>query len=73
MTTQPVSEQDSDTRPGLLSVSELAAYLGIPVRTLYNWRQNGTGPKAFRVGKYLRYRREDVLAWEEEQLAKEGH
>ena len=41
----------------------MAAYLGVPVKTLYQWRYNGVGPRAFRVGRHLRYRPEDVEAW----------
>ena len=47
----------------LLSPSELAALLRIPVSTLYNWRYNRLGPPGFRVGRHLRYRREDVDQW----------
>jgi hypothetical protein len=29
----------------LLDVNELAAYLGVPVSTVYDWRTNGKGPR----------------------------
>ncbi|KAB2351621.1 helix-turn-helix transcriptional regulator [Actinomadura rudentiformis] len=52
----------SDDR--LWKPEEVAAFLGdIPVATLYRWRHQGTGPKARRIGKHLRYRPEDVRAW----------
>jgi excisionase family DNA binding protein len=45
----------------------LSEYLGfedpIPLKTIYNWRQRGEVPPAYRVGKYLRYRKSDVDAW----------
>ena len=42
----------------------LSGYLGgIPVRTIYNWRQHNEGPARLQVGKYLRYRRSDVETW----------
>ena len=47
----------------LLSVEEVAEYLGVPVNTLYQWRHKGTGPTAFRVGRFLRYDPADVRAW----------
>ena len=47
----------------LMSPESLAAYLDVPVRTLYKWRETGAGPTAHRVGKHLRYRRADVDAW----------
>lgn len=47
------------------TISELAEALKIPKQTLYNWRAQTPpkGPKGFRVGKHLRYRRADVEAW----------
>jgi hypothetical protein len=33
------------------------------VQTVYSLRAKGIGPRARRVGKYLRYRPEDVIAW----------
>jgi predicted DNA-binding transcriptional regulator AlpA len=47
----------------LWSVEDVAAYLRVPVQTAYSWRAKGTGPRARKVGKYLRYRPEDVIAW----------
>lgn len=55
----------------LLSTQEVARILTVPVTTLYCWRYKGTGPKAFRVGKHLRYRLEDVLTWLD-QLGERG-
>lgn len=54
------------------SIKSLSGFLGIPENTLYKWRSEGKGPKGYRVGKYVRYRVEDVEAWENEQLAKES-
>jgi excisionase family DNA binding protein len=53
----------------LLSTDEVARLLVVPVTTLYTWRYKGTGPKAYRVGKHLRYRLADVLAWLENDAA----
>ncbi|WP_227468062.1 helix-turn-helix transcriptional regulator [Microbacterium sp. YJN-G] len=33
----------------LLDVGELAAYLGVPVSTVYDWRTRGLGPRAYRL------------------------
>lgn len=52
----------------LLTTHQLSAYLGIPVATLYAWRQRERGPASFRVGKHLRYRRSDVVRWIGQQL-----
>ena len=43
--------------------AEVADYLQVPVKTLYQWRYQGEGPRAYRVGRHLRYRWEDVEAW----------
>jgi excisionase family DNA binding protein len=47
----------------LLTVQELADLLQVPLKTIYTWRYKGTGPPAVPVGKYLRFRPEDVAAW----------
>lgn len=51
-----------------LSAQEFAVREGVPLATVYGWRVHGKGPRAMRIGKYVRYRMEDVLAWEESQL-----
>jgi excisionase family DNA binding protein len=53
----------------LLSTQELAAYLDLPVATLYAWRYRGHGPSGFRVGRHVRYRQSDVDRWINEQFA----
>ena len=46
----------------LLSVDELAAYLGVPKKTVYGcWRQWGL--RGYRVGRYLRFRERHVEEW----------
>ncbi|WP_020495668.1 helix-turn-helix transcriptional regulator [Sciscionella marina] len=47
----------------LMSINDVAEFLGIPVGTLYQWRTRGYGPTGRRIGKYVRYRPEDVEAW----------
>jgi DNA-binding transcriptional MerR regulator len=47
----------------LWGVQDVAEYLGVPVKTVYQWRSTGYGPPARRVGKYLRYKPSDVIAW----------
>ena len=39
----------------LLSVAELAAYLGVPISTIDDWRTNGLGPIGHRFGKYVQF------------------
>lgn len=47
----------------LATVDEVAAFLGKPRKTLYNWKCLGKGPKALKVGRDLRYRWADVEEW----------
>ncbi len=47
----------------LLSPRELADYLGVPPRTIDDWRYRGLGPPSLRVGKHVRYRSADVERW----------
>ncbi|PXY21874.1 helix-turn-helix domain-containing protein [Prauserella flavalba] len=43
--------------------SRHSPYLGVPVKTLYDWRTKGYGPEGKRVGKYVPYKPDDVIAW----------
>ena len=47
----------------VLTLSQLAAHLSVPVQTLYDLRSQGRGPRGFRVGRELRFRRCEVDAW----------
>lgn len=52
----------------LLGVAEVSQILGVPRATLYRWHslstpETGYGPRAFRVGRYLRYTLEDVRSY----------
>jgi excisionase family DNA binding protein len=51
----------------LWTVQDVATFLGVPVQTIYDWRTRGYGPKGRRVGKYVRFRPEDVDAWVDQQ------
>jgi Helix-turn-helix domain len=50
-------------RDKLITPAELADFLGIPPKTLRQWRYLGTGPDGIRVGRHVRYRPEAVRAW----------
>jgi excisionase family DNA binding protein len=53
--------------PDLLSVAELADYLGVPTSTIHFWRGKGEGPPALMVGKRLKFRVDDVVKWLDER------
>lgn len=47
----------------LLTTAEVAQFLGVPVKTLHQWRYRRTGPPAARVGRHLRYDPADLAEW----------
>ena len=54
--------------PVLMSVDDVSHVLGVPKATLYRWhsmttRERQVGPRAFRVGRHLRYLQEDLTAY----------
>ena len=51
----------SDTQ--WLTAEDLAAELRIPKQTIYKWRVEGFGPTAHKIGRHLRFSREDVDDW----------
>lgn len=58
----------TERRP-MLTPEALAEYLGdVSVDTLREWRRRDRGPAWLKVGKHIRYRWQDVEAWERKQL-----
>ncbi len=53
---------DSTAAP-LLTTEQVAQYLQVPVATLHQWRYRQEGPRAYKVGRHLRWRQADVDAW----------
>jgi excisionase family DNA binding protein len=47
----------------LWTISDLAQFLGVPVRTIYEWRRHQRGPRAYQIGKYLRFVPHEVQEW----------
>lgn len=47
----------------VVTMSQLAAQLGVTVQTLYDLRSQGRGPRGFRVGRELRFRVSAIAAW----------
>ncbi|MEX3015707.1 helix-turn-helix transcriptional regulator [Gymnodinialimonas hymeniacidonis] len=48
---------------GLLDEHAVADLICHSVRTIQKWRVTGQGPEFFKLGRSVRYRRSDVLAW----------
>lgn len=62
MTEQTINGDDE-----LLTISEVAHILRVPVATLRYWRHLGTGPASFRIGRGVRYWRSVVYRWLHDQ------
>ena len=49
-----------------MTLQEVAEYLQIKERTIYDWAQKGQIP-AFKLGNVWRFKREDIDLWIEER------
>lgn len=58
--------------PENLTTEEVGAMVRTPAETVRYWRHIGKGPRSFKVGRRVLYRREDVESWIEEQYASQG-
>lgn len=52
----------------IISTGMAAQMLGVAPGTLRYWRYMDQGPRSFRVGRHVKYRREDLESWLESQL-----
>ena len=55
-----------------LSPEGLAEREGVPLETVYGWNRKRTGPAFMRIGRHVRYRLADVVAWEETRKVPAG-
>lgn len=46
-----------------LTADDLSDELDIPKQTIYRWRVEGKGPRAHKIGRHLRFSRDDVNDW----------
>lgn len=46
-----------------MTTEDVAEFFQVPKNTIYAWRSRDVGPPAIKVGRHLRWRREDVEAW----------
>ena len=56
------------TDRAMLRAPEAAAFLGVAIKTLANWRSMGAGPRFCRLGRVIAYRPEDLRAFVDAQL-----
>ena len=62
-----MTDQPTDHQPDLLTITEAAELLRTPVATLRYWRHCKIGPRSFRLGRRILYRRDELLAWVDAQ------
>ena len=51
----------------LWTTDDVAQYLRRPVGTIRQWRSRKYGPRGFRLGGMVMYRRSEVMRWLDEQ------
>lgn len=51
----------------LMTIKEVSGETRVPEPTLRYWRHKNEGPRSFRIGRRVMYRRSDVEAWLDEQ------
>ena len=64
--------QAETAAPELLTITEAAELVRAPVATLRYWRHLGTGPRSFRLGRRVLFRRDDLHAWIDTQRDHDG-
>lgn len=60
------------TLPDIATREQVASYLQVSVTTLDRWVAKGDdeAPRVSRIGRFIRFRKEDVLDWVERQCAR---
>ncbi len=56
-------ESGNDYWDGFIDEVMAADFLQQSIRTLQKWRVHGSGPKFYKTGRSVRYRRRDIDAW----------
>lgn len=57
---EPILATATDPRRDILTPAEVADWLGVTVQTLNTWRYTRTGPSFTKLGRMIRYEREQV-------------
>jgi hypothetical protein len=61
------------TKESYLSEQSLANRWGFTQRTLQRWRSQNKGPAYINMCGHIRYRKEDIEAFEKDNLSKKRH
>lgn len=57
------------TNKEFMTTKEVADTLGIKKNTLALWRMKGFGPKYYKLGRSVRYKKADVEDWIDENIS----
>ncbi|MCW3040109.1 MAG: Transcriptional regulator, MerR family [Solirubrobacterales bacterium] len=68
----PGRDHPAESASELLTIAEAAQLLRAPVATLRYWRHLGTGPRSFRLGRRVLYRRDDLHTFIDAQRTQAG-
>ena len=60
----------TDYLDGFIDETAAADFLCQSIRTIQKWRVTGFGPKFFKSGRSIRYRRRNLLEWAETRQRK---
>ena len=60
---KPESSTVGKSQPILLTAQQAAEFLGVSVRFVYKLMNSGRMPRPIRLGRALRFRREELNAW----------
>jgi hypothetical protein len=60
-------EEASAEAEARFTTDEVARLLNVPLDSIYQWHQEGTGPPGYQIHKESHYRRSDVVRWLAEQ------
>jgi len=58
-----INQPATDYLDGFIDEQRAAEFLCQSVRTIQKWRVTGYGPKFYKSGRSVRYRRRDLMAW----------
>lgn len=60
---KPSSSASKPHPRALATPDDVAAYLGVPAKTLTEWRSQRKGPEYLKIGRYVRYDWRAVEIW----------
>jgi excisionase family DNA binding protein len=63
-----MADMETAELPAFVSRQEAAELLGVTPQALSQMSVRGEGPKYVKVGRSVRYRRADLLAWIDERI-----